>query len=239
MLVITHTHEAGTLIDGTSKGDGTADALKANRWRWGRSIGSWYIPHSRDKRPDHYRINATATALREAGFEVDLDLDESVRSTAEVEADKAARADARAEALAAKAGRKAAAEQEAWAKADRARDSLPEGGEPIKIGHHSEGRHRRAIEKSWDSLGRAVEAGRAAKEAERRAEVAERASAARYGVVQVANRIEKIRAEIRGIERTLNGYIRHRGTPYEEQVPPAEGRRREVQEAMLAEQEGR
>lgn len=236
MLVITHTHEEGTLIDGTSKGDGTAAALKANRWRWGRSIGSWYIPHSRDKRPDHYRINATATALREAGFEVDLELDESVRSTAEVEADKIARADARAEALAAKAGRKAAAEQEAWAKSDRAHAALPEGGEPIKIGHHSEGRHRRAIERSWDSLGRAVEAGRDTKEAERRAEVAEKATAVRYGVVQVANRIEKIRGEIRGIERTLNGYTRHRGSPYEEQVPPAEGRRREIQEAMLAEQ---
>lgn len=236
MLVITHTHEEGTLIDGTSKGDGTADALKANRWRWGRSIGSWYIPYSRDKRPDHYRIDATAKALREAGFEVDLNLDESVRSTAEVEADKAARAEARAEALAAKADRKAVAEQEAWAKSDRAHNALPEGGEPIKIGHHSEGRHRRAIDKSWNALGQAVEAHREAAEAERRAEVAGKASASRYSVVTVANRIDKIRAEIRAIERNLNGHTRHRGSPYEEQVPPVEGSFRERQLALLEEQ---
>lgn len=235
MLVITHTHAEGTLIDGTSKGDGTAEVLKANRWRWGRSIGSWFIPRSRDNRPDRYRIDATAKALREVGFDVDLDLDETVRSTAEVEADKIARTEARAEALEAKAERKAVAERDAWAESDRARDSLPEGGEPIKIGHHSEGRHRRAIDKSWNTLGRAVEASGATAVAEHRAEVAAKANTVRYSVVQVANRIEKIRAEIRGVERVLNGYIRHRGSPYEEQVPPAEGRRREVQLTLLEE----
>ena len=99
MLVITHTHAEGTLIDGTSKGDGTAEVLKANRWRWGRSIGAWFIPRSRDNRPDRYRVDTTAKALREAGFDVDLDLDETVRSTAEVEADKIARTEGRAEAL--------------------------------------------------------------------------------------------------------------------------------------------
>jgi hypothetical protein len=33
MLTITHTHAEGTLIDGTSRGDGTAEVLKANGWR--------------------------------------------------------------------------------------------------------------------------------------------------------------------------------------------------------------
>ena len=32
MLSITHTHEAGTIIEGTAKGDGSAAILKANRW---------------------------------------------------------------------------------------------------------------------------------------------------------------------------------------------------------------
>jgi len=30
MLTITHTHAEGTLIDGTDRGDGTAEILKAN-----------------------------------------------------------------------------------------------------------------------------------------------------------------------------------------------------------------
>lgn len=235
MLVITHTHAEGTLIDGTSKGDGTAEVLKANRWRWGRSIGAWFIPRSRDNRPDHYRVDTTAKALREAGFDVDLDLDETVRSTAEVEADKIARTEGRAEALSAKADRKAAAEAVAWSKSDQAHNSLPEGGEPIKIGHHSEGRHRRSIEKAHNALGRAVEAHGATAVAEHRAETAAKSSAARYSVVQVANRIDKIRTEIRGVERVLNGYTRHPGSPYKEQVPPAEGRRREAQLSLLEE----
>lgn len=37
-------------------------------------------------------------------------------------------------------------------------EGLPPSGEPIKVGHHSEGRHRRAIERSWDNLGRSVKA---------------------------------------------------------------------------------
>jgi hypothetical protein len=43
MLTITHTHAEGTLIEGTSKGGGTAEALKANAWRWGRSISAWSV----------------------------------------------------------------------------------------------------------------------------------------------------------------------------------------------------
>lgn len=235
MLVITHTHAEGTLIDGTSKGDGTAEVLKANRWRWGRSIGSWFIPRSRDNRPNHYTIDITANGLREAGFDVELELDESVRSAAEVEADKIARQEARAEALAAKAERKAEKEAAAWERSDRARNSLPEGGEPIKIGHHSENRHRRSIEKSWNALGNAVAATHESDEATRRAAVAEKAAAARYSVVQVANRIDKIKSEIRGINRLLDGYTRGRGTPYEEQVAPVTGQSREYQLSRLAE----
>lgn len=235
MLVITHTHAEGTLIDGTSKGDGTAEALKANRWRWGRSIGAWFIPRSRDNRPNHYKIDITAKGLREAGFDVELKIDESVRSAAEVEADKIARQEDRVEALAAKAERKAEKEAAAWERSDRARDSLPEGGEPIKIGHHSEGRHRRSIEKSWNALGNAVAAKRETDEATRRAAAAEKATAARYSVVQVANRIDKIKAEIRGINRLLDGYTRGRATPYEEQVAPVTGQSREYQLSRLAE----
>ena len=60
MLSITHTHEAGTIIEGTAKGDGSAAILKANRWRWGRSIDAWYVPNSRDRLPQHHIITRTA-----------------------------------------------------------------------------------------------------------------------------------------------------------------------------------
>lgn len=43
-------------------------------------------------------------------------------------------------------------------------------GEPIKVGHHSEKRHRALIERNWNRMGKSVEFAEEAKEAERKAE---------------------------------------------------------------------
>lgn len=202
MLTITHTHEAGTLIDGTSRGDGTAQILKANGWRWGRSIASWYVPHSRDRLPQDRIIARTAAALTAAGFELaTLEIDRTIRSTAEVEADKAARQEARVDALHAKAARKTDAAAAAWERHRTDVDRLPEGGEPIKIGHHSEHRHRRAIDRAHTSMGRSVAADQEADRAAAAAEAATHTTAARNSPVTVANRIDRLAADIRRIER--------------------------------------
>lgn len=202
MLTITHTHEAGTLIDGTSRGDGTAEILKANGWRWGRSIAAWYVPHSRDRLPKEHVITRTAAALEAAGYELaPLELDRTIRSTAEVEADKAARQEARVDALQAKADRKSHAAAAAWQRHYADVDRLPESGEPVKLGHHSEQRHRRALEKAHDSARRGVDADREADRAAAAAEAATHTTAARNNPVTVANRITKLAADIRRIER--------------------------------------
>lgn len=208
MLTITHTHEAGTIIEGTAKGDGTAAILKANRWRWGRSISAWYVPNSRDRLPQHHVITRTAAALEAAGFELEtLQLDMTTRSTAEVEAAKAERQAARIDALDAKAERKTSRADELWQKHGRDVASLPEGGEPIKIGHHSERRHRNAIDKAHNSARRGIDAQHEAEEAARRAEAAAHTTGARYNPVTVANRIEKIAADIRRWERQIDADV--------------------------------
>lgn len=203
MLTITHTHEAGTIIDGTAKGDGTAPILKAQRWRLGRSIAAWYVPNSRDNRPNRHRIAATVTALEAAGFEVTQDIDESVRSTADVEAAKIARQEDRVTALDAKADRKAEAATAAWNKHMQDVSRLPEGGEPIKIGHHSEGRHRNALARADRSGRRGIEAHNDAEQAAYRATAAAHTTGARYSVTTVANRIDKLAADIRRVERQI------------------------------------
>lgn len=205
-LTITHTPEEGTLIDGTTKGDGTAPVLKAHGWRWGRSIAAWYVPMSRDRTPKRHVIDATATQLRAAGFTVGVEVDQRWRPTAEVEADKIARQDKRAAAMETKAQRAQDRATQAWAKADRDGDRLPPGGEPIKIGHHSEGRHRRDLERAHDSMGRAVQAEREAAESVRRATASSHTTGARYNAQTVANRIERIGADIRKAQRRLDGY---------------------------------
>lgn len=236
-LTITHTRAEGTLIEGTSKGDGSNVTLKANGWRWSRNLGTWYVQQSRDKAPKMYVINPTAEALRKTGFEVEVEIEDAARPTAEVEADKADRADARAEALEAKAERKERESQAAYQASRTALNRLPEGGEPIKVGHHSEGRHRNAISKAHAAMGRSVEADREAERAAERAEAAKHTTGARYNPTTVSNRINKIEAQIRSLQRGLDGHIAHRGSPYEEQVPAATGERREYLLKHLAEGE--
>lgn len=235
MLVITHTHEAGTLIDGTSKGDGTAGILKHCGWRWGRSISAWYVPHSRDRLPKLHIITRTQKELNGAGYIVSVDVDTTARSTAEVEAGKSARIIDRVSALETKAERKRSEECQAWQAADAAHNRLPEGGEPIKVGHHSEGKHRRAIEKAHNSLSKAVDARKTAQYVEERLSAAQKATERRYSVGQVARRIEKLEAELRGTRRILNGYTRAKGTPYEEWMPAVGGTSRDYHLAIKAE----
>lgn len=234
-LTITHNREAGTLIEGTQRGDGTAEILKANGWRWGRSIGAWYVPQSRDRNLKTWITGRTQKALEAAGHEVALEADDTARPVAEVEADRAARQEARAEALAEKAQRKATRAADAQRAADAAAARLPEGGEPIKVGHHSETRHRNAIDRAWNAQGRAIRADEDATEAQRRASAATNTTAHRYSPATVTGRIERLEAEGRKLARQLDGYTADRGTPYAEAIPAATGRRREAIQADATE----
>ncbi|MXN63174.1 DUF3560 domain-containing protein [Bacillus sp. BGMRC0062] len=234
-LTITHNREAGTLIEGTQRGDGTAEILKAQGWRWGRSIGAWYVPQSRDRNLKTWITGRTQKALEAAGHEVALEADDTARPVAEVEADRAARQEARAEALAQKAQRKAAHAADAQRAADAAAARLPEGGEPIKVGHHSETRHRNAIDRAWNAQGRAIRADEDATEAQRRASAATNTTAHRYSPATVAGRIDRLEAEGRKLARQLDGYTADRGTPYAEAIPAATGRRREAIQADATE----
>lgn len=239
-LTITHTREAGTLIDGTAKGDGTAPTLKANGWRWGRSIGTWFVPQSRDRTAKTWKINATVEQLRAAGFSVTVEVDDTARPTADVVADQDTRQAERVAALDAKAERKHRDAAAADARAETAHAALPPGGEPIKIGHHSEHRHRRAIEKSWNALGKAVHAREDAAEADRRAESAAATTGHRHDPGVTARRIERLSADLRRFERERDGTnLEWRTDPATGKSTlghwPATGRRREQLDARIAE----
>ncbi|WP_035764709.1 DUF3560 domain-containing protein [Arthrobacter sp. H20] len=235
-LTITHTHEAGTLIEGTSKGDGTAPILKGNGWRWGRSIAAWFVPMSRDRQPKMYVINRTTAALTEAGFTVKTDVDRTSRSTAEVEAGKIARQQDRADALAVKAERKQDAETVAGDSARAALRRLPEGGEPIKIGHHSENRHRRAIATADKAMGKSVQATEAAKATAERAAIAARTTDRRYSPAAVASRIKTLETGIRAKKRKIEGSSHTFAGGYVETTSPATGDYRVHLQGMLADE---
>lgn len=175
--------------------------LKRCGWRWSSRLGSWYVPHSRDRAPKVAQIESTARQLRTAGFKVDVTIDPSPRCTAEVEASKAKRQAARVDALEAKAARARDSEGAAYVGFTTALSGLPEGGEPIKIGHHSEGRHRRAVaraDRAWDKWSAAAEGMRQAVDAARAATGTTRA---RTSPITVANRIQRLEAELRKAQR--------------------------------------
>ncbi len=235
MLTITHTREAGTLIDGTERGDGTNVILKANGWRFSRSLAGWFIPQSRDRAVKAWKINATAAALREAGHTVEVHVDDTARPAAVVEADKIARQADRTAALAAKADRKTAAADAAYARHEAAVERLPEGGEPIKIGHHSEKRHRRDTERAWSTLGTAVHAQRDAEDAQEAAATAAATTGARYNPVTVGNRIDRLAAQIRKYERELVAPVYDLDTGYRPATEHEQARRRRRLEPAIAE----
>lgn len=220
MFTITHTHEAGTLIEGTGKGDGSAVVLKANRWRWSHNLGAWYVPQSRDRSPQMWLIARTAEALRATGFDVDTEIDTTTRSTAEVEAGKIARQADRVDALTARAARTDAT-------ADALHDRVHEMCDAIPMGQPVMGARDRAYR---DKIGRVMDraylTGLEAQETERKARSASRTTSARYNAVTVANRIAKFEAEIRKVEQSIAG------TPG---YGPATGTSREYLEGQLAE----
>lgn len=231
-LHITHSATEGTLIEGTARGDGSAQVLKTHRWRWSRTLGAWYIPRSRDAQPDLRRIEATRDDLEGVGFTVAVTIDRGHRSTAEVETDRAERAQARAEALAEKAAQADAAAAGAEQDYRAALEVLPPFGQPILMGHHSESRHRRQIEKARRRVEQAIDAGQHATRAHDRAQVADRATDRRYAPVTVANRIAALEAEARSLQRRLDGYTRTLFTRADgirevETTAPATGERRE------------
>lgn len=199
-LTITHTAAEGTLINGTARGDGTAEVLKANRWRWGRSIGAWFIPRSRDLPPKWHVINATAQALRAAGWTVQVEVDASPRDQAAAEEQRAGRAQARAERLQARSDKHARARDAANDRAEAISDRIP-FGQPILVGHHSERRARRDAERIHRSMDQAVAEDRLAREDQQAARTAAAATDRRTNPWMVARRVEQLATDQRRLQR--------------------------------------
>ncbi|MFI6317372.1 DUF3560 domain-containing protein [Nonomuraea sp. NPDC050556] len=243
MITIRHTHVDGTLVEGTRKGDGAWEILKPIGFHYFPSIRAIGIRHSRDRVADRWTINRGAEKLREAGFEVEVDIDGEHRDRATVLADQADRLEDRRHALANKAERHAGRAASAYGRAHEIADGIPMG-QPILVGHHSEKRARKDREK----IDRAMQTGAAesdlANDAARRANAAGSAAAYSARPRVTARRIKKLEAELRGIQRSLNGYERvfrdHNGNPYYvETHQPATGEHREqllARQAQLEDQ---
>jgi hypothetical protein len=152
-----------------------------------------------------WKVDKAAEALRAAGFEVTVEVDEGeARPFAEQEADRNARAEERADRYAGYADNAAARSTAAYEQARYIADGIPMG-QPVLVGHHSERRHRRDLERVHSGMRRSIEEDKKAGYHAGRAEAAATYQQHREDVPRTLRRIEKLEAELRGVKRALAG----------------------------------
>lgn len=199
-LTITHTTENGTLIEGTCKGDGSGEVLKRHGWRWHGDCG-WYIRGSRGHLPRRATIDQTVAALQAAGFEVAVELDDTPADPGKAEQQRRARATERAKRLTERAEKAEKVAEARDAAARQIGDGIP-FGQPILVGHHSEGRHRRDLDRMQANSRQAYEARQEAERLRQAAQAAQ-ANSTPVGKVTLGNRIQTLTTDLRREERML------------------------------------
>lgn len=213
MITIRHTRAGGTLIEGSEKGDGVYDIVRHRGFRYFPSIRQIGIRGSRDQAAQTWKINPAAAALREAGFEVTVDIDEDTRRPfAEAEADRAARAEDRAARYDERADRAQGNSDQLRAEARRRLDSIP-FGQPMVPDHHSYTRDRNFRDRTHRMYGKAIAEGERAAYLAGRSDAAENTQRHRHNPAVTLRRIEKLGADLRRVHRwqageTAGGFTR-------------------------------
>jgi hypothetical protein len=200
-IVVDHTGD-GTLVHGTSRDDkDVIQALKAAGFKWSRNLDAWYLPRTWGEATRDLRVKQLERAL---GDKITVQHGERTKSgTADdwVQA-RIERSEARAERLEARAERHSNEADAFHARSDAHVAGIP-FGQPILVGHHSERRHRNALDKSWRDLGKAVEAGKQAQEDSRAAESARYNAENHDHPVRISRRLIRNEAELRKLDRAL------------------------------------
>ncbi|MFD4320568.1 DUF3560 domain-containing protein [Streptomyces sp. NPDC058548] len=200
-ITITHTRADGTILTGSRKGDGVFEIVRNHGFWFSRLVDGLYIRRSQDKEADMWRINRAADALRAAGHEVETQVDEDTRRTfAEAEAEREERAEDRAERFGDRAGRAVASADARRARADDISRRF-EFGQPILIGHHSEGPARRDAERIDQHMRKSFEERDRAGYWANRSQAAEHYAAYRKDPARTLRRLEKLGADLRAQQR--------------------------------------
>lgn len=204
-LTITHTRADGTTLEGSRRGDGVFDIVRDFGFWFSRNLGCLYIRQSRDKAAQKWRIDGAANALRADGWTVEVEIDEDTRRTfADAEADRVERAEDRTERFTERAGNAAARSQAHRGEARRIASSIP-FGQPILVGHHSEGRARRDVERIDRNMRKGIAEGEKADHYASRAKASGSYEAFRKNPPRTLRRIKTLEADLRRVEKWLRG----------------------------------
>ncbi|MGW2863400.1 DUF3560 domain-containing protein [Streptomyces sp. NPDC001205] len=212
-IEITHSRREGTLIEGTTRGSKAVEILKARHYpsgytqpaRWSRTLGSWYLPHSRDKKAPTAMLEALAERLRSAGFTVTLTIDNNDRRTfAEAEAERVERAEDRAERFGQYADNAATRSEAAWKRSHEISERF-HMGQPILLGHHSERRARRDHERMDTAMRTSIGEQDKAEHWADREKTAAGYEAFRKNPARTLRRIQKLKTDLRAVEKWQRG----------------------------------
>ncbi|MFI8944168.1 DUF3560 domain-containing protein [Streptomyces syringium] len=200
-ITITHTRAEGTILNGSRKGDGIFEIVRKHGFWFSGHVTGLFLKQSRDKEADTWRINRAADALRAAGHEVTIEIDdEEHRSFEEIEAELEERAADRADRFSERAGRAVASADARRATADRISKRF-EFGQPILVGHHSEGPARRAAARIGTNMQKSFEDRDRAGYWANRAEASENYAKHRKDPYRTLRRLERLGAALRQQER--------------------------------------
>lgn len=166
---------------------------------WSSYAGAWV---SRTKQPNNYRAESIAKGL---GMTYSGETGEKLSFSEQVERTQE-RAEGRAERMEAAAGKAEERSNQAYKRADYIGSFIPMG-QPILVGHHSEKRHRRDIDKIDNAMRTSVEESKKAEYYEEKAKTASyTASGKQYeSPVYLGNRIRECEADLRRLNRYLSG----------------------------------
>jgi hypothetical protein len=201
VIDITHSHAEGTVVHGSSRGDGVWEIARAHGLRYSRHVGI-YLRGSRDRNAKQPIINALARALGDAGFDVPVDIDDSWRPAAQREADRETRVQDRVTRLSGRAERATARSTQAQEQARAIADLIPLG-QPILVGHHSERRARRDQERIEAGERTARSEADYAKKLGAHADGAAAHEAAKHAGPAIMRRVDQLQADQRAAERNL------------------------------------
>ena len=212
-IEITHTRREGTLIEGTSRGDGSAAIVRLREYgrtqrqpsRWSRTLDCWYLPHSRDHATYTPSLELLAQRLRDAGFEVTLTIDNADRrSFSEAEKDREEKAVGRAERFGGYAASADRNSEAAWKSSHEISERFA-GGQPILIGHHSEGRARRNHSRMDNAMRKSIGERDRADHWTGRARAAANYERFKKDPGRTLRRLDKLRADLRAVEKWQRG----------------------------------
>jgi hypothetical protein len=201
-LVIAHSNSEGTLVHGTSRGDGSRDALRGAHFRWSRSLTAWYKPNTRGRAAKRATFEALRAALVDAGFTVTVEIEDF--DAAEAFETLQGHGEERAAVHAGRAARETGRSDASYLASNEAVRGI-EPGQPILVGHHSQRRHERDIARSHAHMSASVAHSRKAERAEGRAAEVQRQTRRRENPVVMGRRVERLERDQRTLERRLRG----------------------------------